>query len=341
MIAPLLLARAMARYSVRRLPQHHIVHVTGRCVNRCGHCFTREEVVDELTLEQLQNLARDAGPLLWLDIGGGEPFLRGDLPEIVAAFRADMVQIPTSGATPERVLDLTREVLRASPAHLTVSVSLDGDETLHDELRGTPGASAAAWETLRGLLGMDHPRLAVKVNTVLMAGNQGQVLKLMDCVREAGPDFHSVILHRGEPRDPAVGLPALDELRRMGHEILRRQARYSYGQGPLTAGMLRRYHRALWAMSLAMLESGRQPIPCLGGRVHLTVWSDGAVAPCEMLPAVGNVRETPLKEILRGERMNQARAGIKAGHCACTHNCAMMDSVMFSPRVLGRVLAGG
>lgn len=278
--------------------------------------------------------------MLWLDIGGGEPFLRADLPRVVAAFDAPMVQIPTSGATPGRVLELTREVLRTSPAHLTVSVSLDGDQTFHDTLRGTPGACASAWETLGLLLGLDHPRLAVKVNTVLMEGNAGQVLPLMDRVRAAGPDFHSVILHRGAPRDPAVGLPALDALRRLGPELLERQGKYSYGQGPLTARMLRRYHRALWAFSLMALESGRQPIPCLGGRAHLTVWSDGAVAPCEMLPAVGNLREAPLEEILHGERMAQARAGIKAGHCACTHNCAMMDSVMFSPGVLGRVVSG-
>lgn len=335
-----MLGRALARHSLWSSPQHYIVHVTGRCLHRCGHCFTREETVAELPLARLRALGREMGRVLWLDIGGGEPFLREDLPEIVGGFQADMVQLPTSGATPRRIVALTREILAATRAQVTVSVSLDGEEPFHDNLRGTPGASGKAWETLEALLAVGHPRLSVKVNTVLMAQNAGQVLPLMKQVRQAGPDFHSVILHRGQGRDAGVGLPPLDELTRLGAEILKQQARYDYGQGPLTSHILRRYHRALWELSLQTLRTGRQAVPCLGGRAHLTVWSDGQVAPCELLPSVGDLTRQSLSEILAGERLNQARAEIRAGHCACTHNCALLDSVLFNPVGLGRLLLG-
>lgn len=332
--------RALARYTLRAAPQHFIVHVTNRCYHRCAHCFTREADAAEMPLSQIQELGRQAGHILWLDIGGGEPFIRPDLAEIVSAFHVGMVQIPTSGAIPGRVWELTQEILLASPAQLTISVSLDGDEAFHDKLRGNPKAFDAAWATLEMLLQIQHPRLTVKVNTVLMSDNMDQVLPLMRKVRQKGPAFHSVILLRGEGRDPGVGLPPLADLRRLGPEILSLQGSYDYGQGPIIAGMLRRNHRALWQLSLQVLEQDHQVIPCLGGRVHLNVWSDGKVAPCELLPAVGDLNKQTLAEILQGERLNQARAAISAGHCACTHNCALLDSVLFNPKSLGKLLLG-
>ena len=43
------------------------------------------------------------GPLLWVAFGGGEPFLRDDLPRIAAAFArhgARHLTIPTNGLAP-------------------------------------------------------------------------------------------------------------------------------------------------------------------------------------------------------------------------------------------------
>ena len=59
------------------------MHVTNACNFRCDHCFVDfESPKRDLKLDVYQQLAADSPPLMWLDIGGGEPFLRKDLADI-------------------------------------------------------------------------------------------------------------------------------------------------------------------------------------------------------------------------------------------------------------------
>ncbi|MFH1420021.1 MAG: SPASM domain-containing protein, partial [Planctomycetota bacterium] len=114
---------------------------------------------------------------------------------------------------------------------------------------------------------------------------------------------------------------------------------YQWGSGPLKRSMLRRYYRFLWEVSLRTLECGEQVIPCVAGRAHLVIWATGDVASCELLPTVGNLYKEPLSEILAGERLRQQVDGIRHKHCACTHNCAMLDSILLNPLNYPKMLA--
>ena len=65
---------------------------------------------------------------------------------------------------------------------------------------------------------------------------------------------------------------------------------------------------------------------------------NGDVSSCEMLPSVGNVREKSWDEILGGEALKQQRQDITDKKCHCTHNCAMLDSILFRPASLPHLL---
>ncbi|MGH6661589.1 MAG: radical SAM protein, partial [Rhodospirillales bacterium] len=65
-----------SEYLLRQNLQHMIVHVTNHCNFRCDHCFIDFSPKKDLTLDDYKTLARDVGRLFWVDIGGGEPFLR-------------------------------------------------------------------------------------------------------------------------------------------------------------------------------------------------------------------------------------------------------------------------
>ena len=60
---------------------------------------------DELTFDEIERLARDLKRVLVLHIGGGEPFIRKDLPEIIRVMwkhaRVRKVEIPTNGWSAE------------------------------------------------------------------------------------------------------------------------------------------------------------------------------------------------------------------------------------------------
>ena len=84
-----------------------------------------------------------------INVSGGEPFLRDDLPEIAAAFHdhADtrMFSLPTNGSLPARILPaIDAMATRCRDATINLIVSLDAVGERHDALRGVPGGFARA-----------------------------------------------------------------------------------------------------------------------------------------------------------------------------------------------------
>ena len=108
-------------------------------------------------------------------------------------------------------------------------------------------------------------------------------------------------------------------------------ATYDYGQNNLSAHLLKNYHRYLWKTSIETLKQQTQVIPCLAGKSHMVVWGDGRVASCEMLPEVGNLKEKPLSQILESQELKEQVKSINNKKCHCTHNCAMITSVLYNP----------
>ena len=119
------------------------VHPTRRCNLSCAHCYTSSgpDVRGELPVELLAQAVADAARLGYaqLAVSGGEPFLYGDLPELLAAGkRSGMTTSVVSNGT---VLAPAR--LAAVVPHLDLlAISIDGPPAEHNLLR----ASSSAFE---------------------------------------------------------------------------------------------------------------------------------------------------------------------------------------------------
>ena len=121
-----------------------LLEVTRRCDLRCRFCFARGgETADEPSLEELKrsvdDIVRQCGGVL-LQLSGGEPTLRDDLPELVRYAKeagCAYVQINTNG------LRLAREenyaARRAEAGADIVFLQFDGTrEDIYETLRGAP-----------------------------------------------------------------------------------------------------------------------------------------------------------------------------------------------------------
>jgi MoaA/NifB/PqqE/SkfB family radical SAM enzyme len=320
---------SFGKFLIKRNLQHLIAHVTNHCNFRCQHCFIDFSPKKDLKLAQFEKIGRDVGRLFWLDIGGGEPFLRKDLAEIVGSFRAQIVQIPSNGSLPDSMEVQLKRMRKLTDAEITVSLSLDGLKDTHERIRGAKGNWDQVWSTFERLRALGG--FSVKINTVITNENKNELLDLMREVRHREPDFHSIILLRGDPMDPQTKLPSTDELRRLGPEIFSILETYDYGQNALAAGILRNYHKFLWNVSLRTTDEQRQVIPCLAGRAHMVMMGNGDVSSCEMLDPVGNIQTQTWAEITKSPRFKQQVQDIKDGKCHCTHNCAMLDSILLNP----------
>jgi MoaA/NifB/PqqE/SkfB family radical SAM enzyme len=321
-------AFSFAKYMALKNLNHLILHVTNACNFRCEHCFIDFSPKKDLTFDEITRLAAEVKDLLWLDIAGGEPFLRKDLADIVALFNFGIVQIPTNGFYTDRIVDSLKQMRAKVGNKVNLTLSLDGLEATHNKIRGQANSWQRVWETFEQVRSLGFP---VKINTVITNSNYDELIPLMRYVRERGPDFHSMILLRGDTIDPNCELPSLEKLRELAGPMFEILDSYSFGREGFATRVMQNYVRTLWSVSLQTIEEQRQVMPCQAGKFHQVVYGNGDVSSCEMLPPVGNVRQKSWSDIVASSEFKAQVRSIERGECHCTHNCAMLGSILFRP----------
>jgi radical SAM protein with 4Fe4S-binding SPASM domain len=161
------------------------LQITNRCPLNCDHCVYDSHMGEGfgLTSEVIDSLCRDFQALgvEQVSITGGEPFIRRDLPDVIARLAAVGVEVcvQTSGLL-VRSVDL--RTLRRSGLSLLL-VSIDGIEAHHDAFRHHGGLFRSACDTVRASVDADIP---VRINTVVTRSNMGRVCELLPLARELG-----------------------------------------------------------------------------------------------------------------------------------------------------------
>jgi MoaA/NifB/PqqE/SkfB family radical SAM enzyme len=130
-------------------PRNAIVAVTLNCNARCTMCdIWQNDMHGEAAAEVF---ARLPDSLQDINISGGEPFLRRDLPEILAGIKRTnprtRLVISTNGFQPAKTRQMLPAILAADPK-VAVRVSIDGLNATHDEIRGIPNGFRKCVETL-------------------------------------------------------------------------------------------------------------------------------------------------------------------------------------------------
>src|SRR5215204_4562519 len=134
------------------------------CQYRCKTCnIWQRKPSDELTIGEIATLVERNPGVNWVDLTGGEIFLRPDIDEIFDAIlagwpRLALLHFPTNGFQTDRIVRSVERIARhRRGARIVVTVSLDGDEALNDEIRGIKGGfrrQIATFQALRGMPGI-------------------------------------------------------------------------------------------------------------------------------------------------------------------------------------------
>jgi len=262
-------------------------------------------------------------------MSGGEPFLRTDLADICRIFarncRIDLIDIPTSGTLVDRTVRTVEEILKIKPSfNLSIGISLDGMEAYHDKNRGVPGTFSRAVECCSRLLELKKKsrQLTVNILTTLVQDNKEELLSLKKFMakRLPGVDSLSWGIARGEIREGSLGLVSSEDLTCIDQE-------YFAFNFPQKKAPRQAISSKLYELRREAFLKNTQPVPCVAGNRIAVVYDDGGVAPCELLPQVGNLRDAPFGMLWQSEQMRKAREGIAAGKCACTHECFLAPSL--------------
>ncbi|MBD3349059.1 MAG: radical SAM protein [Candidatus Eisenbacteria bacterium] len=291
-----------------------VVAVTYRCNARCGMCDIWRQKADverELSPSDYEWLPAS---LRSVNLSGGEPFMRDDLPEVYSVVRRSCprarVVVSTNGLSPDRI---ERSV--AAMRGIAVRVSIDAVGSLHDEIRGVPGAYEKALETVRRLksLGVGDIGLAATSS----GENPGQLRKVRALAEELDVRFvasavHSSPIFFGSQGDER---PASEEAAREILDLMRID---------LSSRRPRDWAMAYYMRGLADYVRGkRRRLPCRAGIdfFYLDPW--GSVYPC-------NIRGTPMGNVRDGsflELQKRSAATVRAAVAGCEEQCWMVCTV--------------
>lgn len=303
------------------LPNLKVVQLTltNRCQCSCRHCGVsglRQEVEGELSLPQIHAILRELqqSGCQVIDLFGGEPTLRTDLGEIIAAAKACgfMVSLETNGW----LLD-SAYISRLEAAGLDqIYLSLDDFRAKeHDRQRGKTGCFDRA---LRALQAGARTRMLMHVSLVPRSREfftSGDINRFMDFVLAHGAKQVRLLLPRfvGDSTSMAAGALGSGAERELFAHIEPRFAGYLYVHTPGT-------------------PLGETNV-CTAKHVFCHIMSNGWVTPCPYFPLVfGDVTREPLVDVF--ERM-QAHPLVRLGGEFCP-----MRNEEYLAQHLNKVLQG-
>ena len=205
--------------------KHLILYPAGKCNLRCKHCFV-EDKEGELSFKEIEKVSKEISPI-WLEIGGGEPFLRDNLVDICRLFKSsERITIPTNGWFKSKITADCRSL--AELGNVTIIISLEGFKETHDKIRGKGSFERAmkTFESIKRIKG-----LRIGFSTTLSKANSEEVVNFVKEMKKYEPDFHGVILLRGKPSNKDLSLPSLSRLREIEKELANPIRDKKYGGG--------------------------------------------------------------------------------------------------------------
>jgi radical SAM protein with 4Fe4S-binding SPASM domain len=311
--------------------------VTYRCNYRCRTCnIWKKKPTGELTTAELLEFAAQNRDVAWLDVTGGEIFLRADIEEFFDAVarewtRLAILHFPTNGFLTDRVVSVVSRLVKQTPAQVIVTVSVDGDEESNDRIRGIRGGYKRQLETFNALRAVSGVRAVIGMT--LSGENVGQFDRTFLALQRSSPgltveDVHVNVAQRaGHYYDnmdsAAVSAPKaalVAELR--GYRDRRRMA-----WSP-TAWAEQRYltHLEQFASTNVM------PMRCHALRSSCFIDPWGQVYPCISYDRpLGSLRDTNMALApIWGQRLTQDVQGeIWKGKCPqCWTACEAYQSIL-------------
>ena len=263
----------------RFVPQTVSIEVTRECGCSCSHCLIKDGE-GELEAEEIQKVVDEA-----LDLGAsiitfteGDPLLRDDIFELIRYVDPEraVVNLFTPGL--EMTPDKAKKLKDAGLYNLLIGV-YSTDPTVHDGIRGVPGAHEKAIEAIKMAL---DAGLLVTISVHVKGDGVSEIFDLYDLATDLG--VHELSIWEGMPRSPDEGLTQIER-----ESILR-----FYRKANSTPGGPRVFANTYFEGEM---------LGCMAGRRWIHVGVDGGVRPCPYIgEVVGNVRDRPLKDIWKDIR---------------------------------------
>jgi MoaA/NifB/PqqE/SkfB family radical SAM enzyme len=326
--------------------------VTNKCNARCLTCNiwksylnNPELAKNELQLEEIKEIFSKNHKYLknveFMQITGGEPSIRSDLPQIISEIHKVLPNcnfwIATNGLLPNRIKSIVETVYESCNCKIGVGISIDGSKDCHDRMRGIEGAYIKAIESIKNLIALKEqiPDLHVAISYTITGYNFREVEYVIDLTRKFNVDFTfrpvniSSEYYKNVEKDFGLKKVNFNDLEYYLEKIkgyiaqqnfLKRMADFYYLDGTLRF----------------IKTQNNRKLPCYAGFTSFFLNQLGDVYPCLMLnDKMGNLRDQSFNDIWGSERAKIVRNKIKRLDCPkCWVECETYRDIwidFFSP----------
>jgi radical SAM protein with 4Fe4S-binding SPASM domain len=268
---------------------------------------------DEFRPELLEKLPKLAA----VNVTGGEPFVRGDLDDIVRVLftKTKRVVISTSGWYEDRIFKLAGKF-----PNLGFRVSIEGLSQKNDELRGQPGGFDRGLRVLLGLARMGVKDIGFGIT--VSNNNSPDMLWLYELAKALNLQFATAAFHNSFyfQKDDNV-ITNIDEVSANFDELVNRLMKERHPKS---------WFRAMFNVGLInYIRGGKRMLPCEAGSENFFIDPSGEVLPCNGMEekfwcqSMGNLHEAnDFMDIWNSPRAQEVRAKVSK----CPKNCWMIGS---------------
>ncbi|MEZ4529117.1 MAG: radical SAM protein [Desulfobacterales bacterium] len=297
-------------------------HITDRCNFRCTHCYQETYSREEPDFAALMDILEQFSQLIagWrtrkrvrahITLAGGEPFVRGDFPDLLEVFHARRPEFSFAILSNGSLIDakMARYLKKCRPAF--VQISMEGSRENHEKIRGT-GSFDMAVSALRHLV-------REGIRTFISFTAHRENYKDFPQVARIGQKLgvSRVWADRLIPCGSGAQLKELlltpEETRDFFQIMARTRVHFPRSWFCKTEISL---HRAL-----QFLVDGGRPYHCTAGDSLIAVLPGGDLLPCRRMPVpVGNLKKESLAQLYCSSELFQAlrdRTRISAGCEQC------------------------
>jgi len=316
-----------------------IYNCTWVCDARCTMCSNWKfgDRKSDMTLDQLEPVLDHPfwGAVENLNISGGEPTTRNDLPEMVEIFHRHMprlrkVGINTTGLTPHRAIPMLTRIVEFCATRgvlISIRVSLDGIGDIHNQVRAVKGGFDKACRTIEAMqtLARTHDNFQFGLAATIFATNMEDAENILAWARTKDLDvvfnmlrFTEAMLHNKELEEQ-IGFRQREE------DFMRKFFLDRVQEESVLSGQSFMYlHYA------DMIANGYQrTMPCPFQSQGLLLNPNGDLHYCENSQKLGNVLDDPAASLyFRAENLEH-RQHVKDTVCpTCLSPCQVNVGAM-------------
>lgn len=336
----------------KNLPERLILFVTTKCNLRCKHCFfsyALNKEVQELKPKDVKKIMDNySGSLKNIIITGGEPFLNENLVDIVSNLKSDSVSIPTNGNCPDLILEKTEEIMKKikTVGKVNISVSLDGPENIHDNIRGVKNSHKKALETFQGLKKLEnkYPDLSAGFGATISDLNIDFLEEMAEFAwnlgEKSGFQLTRSVKQSNLPQDLRMDAFPLDEPSTMSNDFLGkiiekinviknisfRNLAMDLKHSKSVKNSLKAlidYYTSLSRLRafLVTIKDKKRTLTCFAGDKIGVIYPNLDVSFCEFMKPIGNLKDYnfDFQNLWTSEKAAQLRKVVSK--CFCTHPC--------------------